>query len=129
MDLRTEASLSTVSTLKMGPANFQESRMNALNLDQDKIEYRTTTGSEVSNTRPVTEHSNVPSPSRRTLNQTHTHRVRDAAYVGPIYLNFSDGDTHCKRPLASLLGVTRSLPWLCQTNSDDIKVKLLSKDG
>lgn len=56
MDLRTDASLSTVSTLKMGPADFQEAGRNAPNLDQDKTEYRTRTRSDASNTRPVTEH-------------------------------------------------------------------------
>lgn len=38
MDFRTDASLFTVSTLKMGPANFHESSRNVLNLDQDKTE-------------------------------------------------------------------------------------------
>ncbi|TNN80342.1 hypothetical protein EYF80_009366 [Liparis tanakae] len=53
MDVRTDASLLTVSTLKMGPANFQESRRKAPNLDQDKTEYRNRTRSDASNTRPM----------------------------------------------------------------------------
>lgn len=73
MDLRTDASLLTVSTLKMGPAHFHELGRNAPNLDQDKMEYRTRTRSFASKTRPVTEHSYVPSPSSCNLKNTHTH--------------------------------------------------------
>lgn len=69
MDVRAGASLGTVSTLKMGPANLQESRRKELYLDQDKTEYRTRTRSDASNTRPVTEHSYVPSPSSCTLQE------------------------------------------------------------
>ena len=101
MDLRTDASLSTVSTLNIGPANFQESRRNAPNLDQDKTEYRTRTRSDASNTSPVTEHSYVPSASSCTLKYTQSHwcwttetiwlctRYRStwkAEFTSPLYL-------------------------------------------
>lgn len=67
IEVRTDASLLTVSTLKIGPANFQEFGRKEPNLDQDRIEYRTRTGSLAWKTRPVTEHSYVPSPSSANL--------------------------------------------------------------
>lgn len=76
MDVRAGASFGTVSTLKMGPANFQESRRKELYLDHDKTEYRTRTRSDASNTRPVTEHSYVPSPSSCTLTHRHTQSAK-----------------------------------------------------
>lgn len=50
--------------------------------------------------------------------RAHAHRVSDAASME--YSKYAEGRTHCKRPLASLLGVTHSLLWLCQTKKKRI---------
>lgn len=111
IDLRTEASLLTVSTLKMGPANLQESWRNAPNLDQERIEYCTRTGSDASKTRPVSEHSYVPSPSSCTLK--HKESVMSLVSYGEAAAE-TQRHTYCNRPFEVLRGVTSSLPWVCE---------------
>ncbi len=61
------------------------------------------------------------------LHPKNTHRVSHAVHTESIWM-CTDGRTHCNRPLVSLLGVTSSLPWLCQTSKYNIMVKIFLKN-